>query len=58
MKVWKIWEFNCDKKELENDLNNMQKAGKEIKSISSCVVSDLGRCYKGMVIYTEEDVDE
>lgn len=58
MKVWKIWEFNCNKKELENGLNNMQKAGKEIKSVSSCTASDLGHCYKGMVIYTEEDADE
>lgn len=58
MKVWKVWEFNCNKKELEDGLNNMQKAGKEIKSISSCTVSDWGRCYKGMVVYTEEDINE
>lgn len=58
MKVWKIWEFNACKDELEESLNDMQKDGKKIEYVSSCIVSDFGRCYKGVVIYTEEDTDE
>ena len=58
MKVWKIWEFDCGKQELEKELNAMQRSGKKIESVSSCVVSDFGRRYGGMVIYTEEDAEE
>ena len=58
MKVWKVWEFKCNIEELEEELNDLQRAGKKIESISSVVVSNWGRCYEGIVVYTEEDSQE
>lgn len=61
MKVWKVQEFERTPKQLEEILNDIQTFGGTIKSVSASPVKDDPRhwgCYEGIIVYTEEDVEE
>ena len=56
MKVWKTKIVEGGNTTLEEELNILQKVGKQIKSIFP--VCDNGNTRSVVVVYTEEDVEK